>query len=97
SISLFVYDYIRTFSSGNRTANYEQVLLRINFQHLQVLNLYTVAPCSASHTCSFKHARRPRRGPQRTGSTQAVVLSVSCPTNTTKPVAFHNALETFSF
>src|SRR5690606_29525526 len=56
SISLFVYNYVRTFGSGNGTANHEQVLLRIDLQHLQVLNLYAVAACTACHAHSFEYA-----------------------------------------
>src|SRR5690606_37639498 len=93
SISLFVYNYVRTFGSRYRATDHKQVLVFVHLQYLEVLYFDPLASHTAGHALSFENAGRPRSGTQRTWGTEPVVLAVRRTAHATKAVALHHTLE----
>lgn len=71
-------------------------MLRKHFYHLQVLYGDSLIAHLAGHTQAFENLSWIRAGADRTRSTETVVLAMSRLANSTKTVALHNALETFT-
>src|SRR6202035_5154947 len=53
--------------AGNRAANVEQVVLRIDFGHAQVLHRHLIAAHPPTHAHPFDHARGEGRGADGAG------------------------------
>ena len=81
----------------DRTFHEDKVAFGNNFQNTQVQNLDLLATHLAGQTLALEDTRGIGRRTQRTGFALTVVLAVGLAAHAAETVAFHNALEAFTF
>src|SRR6266487_4713432 len=79
-----------------RTLHHQQIALRISLNYLQFLRRYARIPHLTSHTRSLEDAARRRARTNRTGSAQAIRLTVRLG-SAAKAVPLDATLETLTF
>ncbi len=83
--------------AGDRTLDQEEILFGQYFENAEVFHLDAAAAVATGHAHTFHYLGGVRRSADRTGGSEAVVLAVSRFAYPAEAVAFHNALETFTF
>ena len=96
-IKLFFDNDDSAFMTGHRAFDEQEVLFGEYFEDFEAAHLYLHVAHLAGHPHTLHYFSSKRRVTEGAGGTQAVVLAVGLFHNTTKTVAFHNALEAFTF
>ena len=79
------------------TLHHQQILFRDDLHDLEVRHLHFMVTHLSGHAQALEHSRRICASTDRTRLSQTVVLSVSSLTDAIEMMAFHHALEAFTF
>jgi len=96
-LALLLNVYDRTDMTRRRTSHEDIVLFRKYLNHLQALDLHTVATHTAGHANTLHNAGSVGRVTQRTRGALTVMLTVRLLTNPVKPMTLNDPLKALAF